>query len=334
MLNEENQILTDSNDAAFFDASGANEFITNSLSNQVESSQKAHNTLAAYLKEISKNPLLKNNEDFGLAKAYHKGKKVHATLKDKEEAQEAKQKLIRSNLRLVVSIARKYNSKGLDLLDLIQEGNVGLIRAVEKYDYNLGFRFSTYATWWIRQAITKAITDKSRIIRLPSSVQDVMQKIKKAREALPLKLGRDPTIDELSDATGIPKKKITKVSGTDSMPISLDLEVGNDLDSNLGELVENNNSGVTPEEMSDQKFLSKIVNEAIDNLLTDREKEVIRLRFRINEESCEQGERSLNEVAEMMGVSPERVRQIESRVMYKLRNNKDVRKSLLNLIRE
>lgn len=292
----------------------------------------AYNTLTSYLKEIAKTPLLTAKEEIKLAKIYFNGKKATATKKEKQAAEIAKQKIITANLRLVVSVARKYSTKGLDLLDLIQEGNVGLIKAVDKYDYKLGFKFSTYATWWIRQAITRAIVEKSRTIRLPSSVQDIITKIKRAKETLPTELGREPTVDEISQATGIQVKKIRKVSSSDSPPVSLDLEIGSEQDLNLGEVIENESSGSDPAEMSDLKFLTKEVKKAISNILTEREQEVIRLRYRIDENSITNQERSLKEVANIMNVSLERIRQIEARAMYKLRNNPEVRKNLLNLI--
>ena len=301
---------------------------------QVPEGHNARTALMSYLKEISKTPLLKHDEELYLAKIYSEGRNVNVTVKQKKFAELARQKLIRANLRLVVSIARKYSTKGLDLLDLIQEGNLGLIKAAEKFDYKLGYRFSTYATWWIRQAITKAITEKSRIIRLPSSLQDVLVKLKKAKEVLPRTLGRDPSIEDLSLATGIPTKKIEKVFKSEAQPISLDVAIGNEQDSSLGDLLEKQEDDDTlPENMSDQKFLSSAVNKAIDDLLTAREKEVIRFRYRINENTLTNEERSLNEIATIMNISLERVRQIEARAMYKLRNNVHIRKELMSMIR-
>ena len=297
------------------------------------SSQRAHTALITYLKEISKSPLLVQEEEFKLAKMYLEGRSPFATPKQKRAGETARKKLIRSNLRLVVSIARKYSTRGLDLLDLIQEGNLGLMKAAEKFDYKLGFKFSTYATWWIRQTITRAITEKSRIIRLPSSVQNVLTKLKKAEEILPITLGREPNMDDLSSATGIPKNKIEKVFKSEIQPVSLDLPVGNDHDSSLGDLLEKEEGEYQPDEISDQKLLSSAVNKAIDELLTPREKEVIRLRYRINEEPDTNHERSLSDVAIMMGISLERVRQIEVRAMYKLRNNVQTRKELMKMIR-
>lgn len=296
-------------------------------------SQNAHNALISYLKEISKTPLLKPDEELKLAQAYSEGKNKNATEKQIKAANVARQKLIKANLRLVVSVARKYNSKGLDLLDLIQEGNLGLMKALERFDYKLGFKFSTYATWWIRQTITKALTEKSRIIRLPSSVQDVLLKLKKAKEKLPRALGKEPTIDQLSEATGIPRAKIEKVYKSESQPISLDLPLGNEEDSSLGDMLEKEEDGPHSDEINDRTFLSSVVNKAIDELLSPREKDVIRLRYRINEDAITNEERSLNDIANILGISLERVRQIEARAIYKLRNNPKVRKDLLNLIR-
>lgn len=300
---------------------------------ELKANQKAHTTLVSYLKAISTTPLLKPDEELKLAKTYSKEKDNKATKKEKRVAEIARQKLIRSNLRLVVSIARKYSSKGLDLLDLIQEGNIGLIKATEKFDYKLGYRFSTYATWWIRQAITRAITEKSRVIRLPNSVQGVLFKLKKAKEVLPTTLGREPNIEDLSLATGFSKKTIERVAKSEVQPISLDLPVGNEQDSSLCDLLEDEDANNSSEESSDQKILSSAVNKAIDDLLTNREKEVIKLRYKINEEQTSDKERSLNEVANIIGISLERVRQIETRAIYKLRTNTQVRRQLMNLVR-
>ena len=293
---------------------------------------KAHTALVDYLKEISKTPLLKPNEEFNLAKKYSEWGNTNASMKEKKASEIARQKLIRANLRLVVSIARKYSTKGLDMLDLIQEGNIGLIKALEKFDYKLGYRFSTYATWWIRQAITRAITEKSRIIRLPNSVQGVLTKLKKAKEALPVS-GKEPSIEDLSLATGFSKKTIERVIKSEVQPVSLDIRVGNEQDSSLGDLFKNEESENVPEEASDQKLLSTTVNKAIEELLTQREKEVIRLKYRINEEVTSDKERGLNEIANIMNISLERVRQIEARAIYKLRNNLHFRKHLMGMMR-
>src|SRR3989338_6986863 len=288
---------------------------------QVTNNSKAHTALVDYLKEISKTPLLKSDEELNLAKKYSEGNNANASMKEKKAFEIARQKLIRANLRLVVSVAKKYSAKGLDTLDLIQEGNIGLIKALEKFDHKLGYRFSTYATWWIRQAITRAITEKSRIIRLPNSVQGVLMKLKKAKETLPLTLGREPSVEDISIATGLSKKTIDRVSKSESQPVSLDLPVGNEYESSLGDLLENEEGEIKPDEASDVKFLSSVINKAIEDLLTEREQEVIKLRYRINEEQISGKERSLNEIANMMGISLERVRQIEARAIYKLRNN-------------
>ncbi|OGI20467.1 MAG: hypothetical protein A3B68_03000 [Candidatus Melainabacteria bacterium RIFCSPHIGHO2_02_FULL_34_12] len=336
----ENLNIEDMDDAEFLE--GVNEgfqiedFLNQHLNtnlDKVDTDRKAHNALVTYLKEISKTPLLKANEELRLARIFSEGLTDNATLKQKKLAHIARQKLIRANLRLVVSIARKYNSKGLDLLDLIQEGNLGLIKAAEKFDYRLGYRFSTYATWWIRQAITRAISEKSRIIRLPNSIQGVLLKLRKAKEALPSALGREPNIEDLSIATGFPKKKIEKVLKSEIQPISLDLPVGNEQDSSLGDLLETEEIEITSDEKSDQKLLSDEVNKAIDSLLTEREKEVIRLKFRINENLQISEERSLIEIAHMLEISIERVRQIEVRAIYKLRSNISMRKHLLSLVK-
>ncbi len=304
------------------------------VENKEENSKKAHDTLVTYLKRISKVPLLKSGEETKLAKAYTDGVSPTASREQQRLGLIAKQKLVRANLRLVVSVARKYNTRGLDLLDLIQEGNLGLIKALEKFDYKLGYKFSTYATWWIRQSITKAITEKSRIIRLPSSVQNVLGKLKKAKETLPSTLGREPSIDDLSKATGIPRKKIEGVFKSDITPVSLDLPIGNGQESSLGDILERDGEHtIKTEELSDQKILSSAVNRVISELLTPREYEVIKLRYRISEETITNEERNLNEIATMMNISLERVRQVEARAMYKLRNNTYIRKELMKMIK-
>lgn len=305
-----------------------------SENNDSKNKQKAYTSLVSYLKEISKPHLLKPDEEYKLAKIYSKGSYTDATKREKKSAEIARQKLIRANLRLVVSVARKYSTKGLDFMDLIQEGNIGLIKAAEKFDYKLGYRFSTYATWWIRQAITRAITEKSRMIRLPNSVQGVLARLKKVKEVLPTTLGREPSVNDLSLATGLSKKTIERVIKSEAQPVSLDMRVGNEQDSSLGDLLENNDEADTlSDEASDQKLLSAAVNKAIEDLLTEREQEVVKLRYRINEDIASDKERSLNEVANMLSISLERVRQIESRAIYKLRNNLHVRKYLMGLMK-
>ena len=309
----------------------------NDLLNSQEqvTNKQAYTAIVSYLKEISKTPLLKSNEEFNLAKTYSEGRNSYAGPKERKAAEIARQKLIRANLRLVVSVARRYSSKGLDFLDLIQEGNMGLIKAAEKFDYKLGYRFSTYATWWIRQAITRAINEKSRIIRLPNSIQGILCKLKKAKEILPLTLGREPSIEDLSIATGIPSKKIERVFKSETLPLSLDVKVGNEQDTSLEDVLEleGEEIAVLPEEISDQKLLSQAVSKGINDLLTEREKEVIKLRYRIDEDAITNEERGLNEVATIMGISLERVRQIEARAIYKLRNNMNFRKHLINMIK-
>ena len=303
-------------------------------STSLNETQNARTALITYLKEISKTPLLKVEEEQRLAKIYSEGQSINATPKQKKAAIIAKQKLIRANLRLVVSIAKKYTTRGLELLDLIQEGNMGLVRAIEKFDYKMGYKISTYATWWIKQSITRAITEKSRIIRLPSSVQGILLKLKKAKQTLPQTLGREPSIEDLSSATGIPKKKIEKLLKSTDQPISLDLPVGNNQDTSLEDLLEKEDNGAILEELPDQQFLSTKVNKIIDDLLTEREKNVIRLRYHINEDKTQNKERSLNDVANIVGVSVERVRQIEARAMYKLRNNVKVRRELIKMMKD
>ena len=335
IFEEDNPINNASTTEEADNSNFVNDFLSLSNNSQNTTNKAVHTAIVSYLKDISKTPLLKHDEEFKLAKIYTEGRSNSADSKQKQAGEIARQKLIRANLRLVVSVARRYSTKGLDLLDLIQEGNMGLIKAAEKFDYKLGYRFSTYATWWIRQAVTRAINEKSRIIRLPNSVQGILYKLKKAKEMLPLSLGREPTLEDLSTATGIPSKKIERLLKSEARPVSLDIKIGNEQDTNLEDVLEFENKEAVslPEEASDQKLLSLAVSKGINDSLTDREKEVIKLRYRIDEDTITNEERSLNEVANIMNISLERVRQIEARAIYKLRNNISFRKNLMTMIK-
>ena len=255
-----------------------------------------------YLKEIGKVPLLSAEEEIDLAKRMADGD------------EEAKKRLAEANLRLVVSIAKRYVGRGMLFLDLIQEGNLGLIKAVEKFDYQKGFKFSTYATWWIRQAITRAIADQARTIRIPVHMVETINKMSKMQRKLTLELGYEPSVAELSEALGMSEDKVMEIMQIAREPASLETPIGEEDDSNLGDFVADGNV-VTPE----GNVESVMLREHIDALLEDlkeRERQVIILRF-----GLEDGHpRTLEEVGKAFNVTRERIRQIEAKALRKLRN--------------
>ena len=255
-----------------------------------------------YLKEIGRVPLLSPDEETELAKRMAEGDSY------------AKKRLSEANLRLVVSIAKKYVGRGMQFLDLIQEGNLGLLKAVEKFDYTKGFKFSTYATWWIRQAITRAIADQARTIRIPVHMVETINKMSKMQRKLTLELGYEPSVAELSEALGMSEDKVMEIMQIAREPASLETPIGEEDDSNLGDFVADGNV-VTPE----GNVESVMLREHIDALLGDlkeRERQVIILRF-----GLEDGHpRTLEEVGKAFNVTRERIRQIEAKALRKLRN--------------
>ena len=255
-----------------------------------------------YLKEIGRTPLLKFGDEIDLAKRYEKGERA------------AKQKLIESNLRLVVSIAKKYIGRGLSLLDLIQEGNQGLIRAVEKYDWRKGFKFSTYATWWIRQAITRAIADQARTIRIPVHMVETINRYLKLSRRLMQEFGREPTPEEIAEAMEIDVGKVREIMKVSQEPTSLATPVGDDEDSLLGDFIQDTTQP-SPYDAASRELLKEHLEEVL-HTLSDREKRVLILRF-----GLEDGRpRTLEEVGVEFGVTRERIRQIEAKALRKLRH--------------
>ena len=286
-----------------------------------------------YLKEIGKVPLLSAAEEIDLAMKIEAGVAAAAELdKAEEEGRElerrekrrlgrveqvgidAKQQLIEANLRLVVSIAKRYVGRGMLFLDLIQEGNLGLIRAVEKFDYTKGFKFSTYATWWIRQAITRAIADQARTIRIPVHMVETINKLVRVQRQLLQDLGRDPTPEEIGEEMGMSAERVREIQKISQEPVSLETPIGEEEDSQLGDFIEDAQAVAPPEAASDS-MLREQLDQVLDGL-ADRERKVIKLRF-----GLEDGHpRTLEEVGREFGVTRERIRQIESKTLAKLRH--------------
>jgi len=265
-----------------------------------------------YLKEIGKIPLLSVDEEMNLAK------KICAP--DENVRKEARKKMAESNLRLVVSIAKRYMGRGMQLLDLIQEGNLGLLRAVEKFDYQKGFKFSTYATWWIRQAITRSIADQARTIRIPVHMVETINRLIKVQRKLVQELGREPKPIEVAKVMGIPVAKVREIMSFALEPVSMETPIGDEDDSHLGDFLQDANAKV-PVNFAMDVLLHDQLMEVIKSL-TEREQKVILLRF-----GLEDGKpRTLEEVGKVFGITRERIRQIEAKALRKLRNPSKVKR--------
>ena len=255
-----------------------------------------------YLKEIGKVPLLSAAEEQELAERIANGD------------EEAKKKLAEANLRLVVSIAKRYNGRGLLFLDLIQEGNIGLLKAVDKFDYNKGFKFSTYATWWIRQAITRAIADQSRTIRIPVHMVETINKLIRVQRNLLQELGREPQADEIAVAMDLPVERVREILKVAQEPVSLETPIGEEDDSHLGDFIKDERI-LGPEEAASYAVLQDQISTLLDTL-TDRERRVLMLRFGLKDGKS----RTLEEVGKEFNVTRERIRQIEAKALRKLRH--------------
>ena len=255
-----------------------------------------------YLKEIGQVRLLSADEEIELAKKVSEGDKA------------AKDKLTEANLRLVVSIAKKYSGRGLHILDLIQEGNTGLIRAVDKFDYTKGNKFSTYATWWIRQAITRAIADQARTIRVPVHMVEVINKATRCNRKLVQELGREPTLEEIAAELNLPIEKIIEANRTAADTLSLDMPVGDEEDTTIGSFVEDDNTP-SPADATSNTLLAEALTEILGTL-TEREADVLRMRFGMYDGRTH----TLEEAAQIFGVTRERIRQIENKAIRKLRH--------------
>ena len=255
-----------------------------------------------YLKEIGKVPLLSPDEEIELAKKIELGD------------EEAKKKLAESNLRLVVSIAKRYAGRGMQLLDLIQEGNLGLIKAVEKFDYRKGYKFSTYATWWIRQAITRAIADQARTIRIPVHMVETINRLVRTQRQLVQKLGREATPEELAKELDMPVERVREIMKISQDPVSLETPIGEEEDSHLGDFIQDNNVEV-PADAATYTLLHEQLMDVLSTL-TEREQKVLRLRFGLDDGRP----KTLEEVGRQFNVTRERIRQIEAKALRKLRH--------------
>jgi RNA polymerase primary sigma factor len=304
-----------------------------------ETSGSAEDPVHTYLKEIGRVPLLNAELEVEIAKTIEEGNAAALILAAHEAAVagegpkedlldagglsrnkrlvrkglQAKDELIEANLRLVVSIAKRYRNRGLAFLDLIQEGNLGLMRAVDKFDHTKGFKFSTYATWWIRQAITRAIADQARTIRIPVHMVETINKVVWAQRALLQELGREPTIEEVAQRVELPMERVREILRINQDTVSLEQPVGDEDDFNLSDLIEDRGA-VVPDDAATRSLLDAAVREALGHL-SEREQDVVRLRFGLDDGKI----RTLEEVGKEFGVTRERVRQIESKTLAKLR---------------
>jgi RNA polymerase primary sigma factor len=281
-------------------AKGDEEFDLNDLS--VPPGVKINDPVRMYLKEIGRVDLLSAEEEISLAERIEQGD------------EEAKRRLAEANLRLVVSIAKRYVGRGMLFLDLIQEGNMGLIKAVEKFDYRKGFKFSTYATWWIRQAITRAIADQARTIRIPVHMVETINKLIRVQRQLLQDLGREPTPEEIGEDMDLSPEKVREILKIAQEPVSLETPIGEEDDSHLGDFIEDQDA-TSPSEHAAYELLKEQLEDVLDTL-TDREENVLRLRFGLDDGRT----RTLEEVGKVFGVTRERIRQIEAKALRKLRH--------------
>ena len=289
-------------------------------------------TVRLYLKEIGRVDLLTSDDERRLAQAIDEGNRAAITLDSEHEGaiidpveyrrmmrtvtagQRAKSELIQANLRLVVSIAKRYSGRGMQFLDLIQEGNLGLMRAVDKFDHTKGFKFSTYATWWIRQAITRSIADQARTIRIPVHMVESMNRVLRMQRQMHQELEREPTLEELAERCGLTGERIREILRISQDPLSLDSPVGEEDDSNLADFIEDL-TAEAPADMATKRMLTQAVELALGEL-TEREQEIVRMRFGLDDGQA----RTLEDVGKEFGVTRERIRQIEAKTLAKLRH--------------
>jgi len=291
-------------------------------------------SISLYLKEIGRVPLLTAEEEVDLAMRMEAGRDSRQTLSegtdDWEErekllwlvrdGQSATEHLIKANSRLVVSVAKKYVGRGVPFLDLIQEGNIGLIRAVKKFDYRRGYKFSTYATWWIRQAVTRAIADQGRTIRVPVHMYEQINRLTRTSRQLVQELGRDPTTEEIAEGLGVTARKVEHIMRVSQRPLSLEMPVGEEEDSYLGDFIEDEDAD-SPQDSAGQQLLREVIDEIFSSL-TPREVRILQLRFGLVDGYCY----TLEEVGKKFGVTRERIRQIEAQALSRLRHPSRSRK--------
>jgi RNA polymerase primary sigma factor len=299
----------------------------------LEEDSETADSIRLYLREIGRVPLLTAADEVSLSQAYEAGEEARGILEggeppkadsrrlneDARKGALAKGRLIEANLRLVVSIAKRYAGRGMLFLDLIQEGNLGLIRAVEKFDWRRGFKFSTYATWWIRQAITRALADQSRTIRIPVHMVETLQRVLKVQREIAQRLGREPSFEELAKDVGMPPERVAEILRMTLDPVSLETPVGEEDDSRLGDFIEDE-AADQPLQVACRSLMNDYLSEILD-MLTDRERQVIQLRYGLTDGHP----RTLEEVGKEFGVTRERIRQIETRTLAKLRHPTKVR---------
>ena len=297
-----NDSLDDGDNDEFTSSSADGEEGKNATQEQLLEGVASTDPIREYLKEIGSIPLLTQEQEQDLAKRKSEGDA------------EAGKKLVEANLRLVVSIAKRYTGRGMSFLDLVQEGNIGLMKAVEKFDYTKGYRLSTYATWWVKQSVTRALADQSRTIRLPVHMVEAVNRIRKAQRALAVKLGREPSNEEIGKEVGMSEKRVTELMQSSGDTVSLETPVGDEDGSNLGDFVADDSNAST-EEKAESVFLREEIEQMLQGL-NPREREVIILRF-----GLESGHPlTLEEVGKRFKVTRERIRQIETAALRKLRN--------------
>ena len=306
LVNAGIEITTDDDN----DEAGASEITEHTKAEDLTLSKdiKINDPVRMYLKEIGRIPLLNSDEEFEYAERAVEGD------------EEAKRILAESNLRLVVSIAKRYVGRGMLFLDLIQEGNIGLMKAVEKFDPTKGYKFSTYATWWIRQAITRAIADQARTIRVPVHMVETINKLARIQRQLTQELNREPTDDEIAEKLGMPVEKVREVYKISQDPVALETPIGEEDDSHLGDFIKDDRT-IGPEEYTTEEMLKEELASVLLTL-TDREEKVLRLRFGLDDGKA----RTLEEVGQIFGVTRERIRQIEAKALRKLRHPSRSRK--------
>ncbi len=322
-------ILDSDGDEAAVDETAPPEFDFETWANPAGEAFSSDDTVGLYLKEMARVPLLSQEDELEIARRIEAGRKSHKCLlqsgqhsaSERRELESvhqdgllAREHLIKANTRLVVSIAKRYMGRNVAFLDLIQEGNLGLMKAVEKYDHHRGFRFSTYATWWIRQTITRAIADQARTIRVPVHMTDRIRQMYKATHEIEQRLGRAPTVDELADAVGLTAKKVQWIQKVSWLPLSLETPVGDDDDSELGMFIEDEFSP-TPMQSAYQSMLKEKMAEVLSTL-APREARILSMRFGLDDGVAY----TLEEVGQRFGLTRERIRQIEGKALRRLRH--------------